>query len=249
MRGSGLDPDAIGGAARPPSAVKAYVELHVEQGKILENKDLPVGIVTGMAGPLWLQFVLEGEAGHAGTTPMGLRRDALAAAAETIQAIETEAARTGTTVGTVGQLRPMPSGINIIPGRVEFSLDLRDVSEEVRDRVESRILKRARDLRHKRGVGLEVETLQRVAPAPCSALVRNAAKAACEELGHESFSLVSGAGHDGMQLAELCPIGMIFVRSRGGISHNPSEWSSQEDCTASCSVLYCTVLDLAGGRV
>src|SRR4028118_36071 len=99
MRSSGLDPDAIGGAARPPSAVKAHVELHVElhveQGKILENKDLPVGIVTGIAGPLWLRFVLEGEAGHAGTTPMAVRRDALAAAAETIQALETGAARTG----------------------------------------------------------------------------------------------------------------------------------------------------------
>jgi allantoate deiminase len=249
MRSSGLDPDAIGGASRPPGAVKAYVELHIEQGKVLENKDLPVGIVTGIAGPLWLQFVLEGEAGHAGTTPMGLRRDALAAAAETIQAIETEAAQTGTTVGTVGQLRLMPGGINIIPGRVECSLDLRDVSEEVRDRVESRILKRARDLQRNRGVGLEVETLQRVAPAPCSELVQKAAEAACKELGLESFSLVSGAGHDGMQLAELCPMGMIFIRSRGGISHNPSEWSSQEDCTAGCSVLYCTVLDLAGGRV
>ena len=180
---------------------------------------------------------------------MGLRRDALAAAAETIQAIETEAAQTGTTVGTVGQLRLMPGGINIIPGRVEFSLDLRDVSEEVRDRVESRILKRARDLQHKRGVGLEVETLQRVAPAPCSELVQEAAEAACNDLGLESFSLVSGAGHDGMQLAELCPMGMIFVRSRGGISHNPSEWSSQEDCTAGSNTLYYTVLNLAGGRI
>ncbi len=114
----------------------------------------------------------------------------------------------------------MPGGINIIPGRVEFSLDLRDVSEEVRDRVENRILEGARDLHQKRGVGLEVETLQRVAPAPCSELVRKAAEAACKELGHESFSLVSGVGHDGMQLAELCPMGMIFVRSRGGIMHN-----------------------------
>ncbi len=247
MREEGLDPDSIGNAARSQDSIKAYVELHIEQGKILENKDLPVGIVTGIAGPLWLQFVLEGAAGHAGTTPMSLRRDALAAAAEIIQAIETEAARTGTTVGTVGQLRLMPGGINIIPGRVEFSLDLRDVSEEVRDRVENRILERARDVSQKREVGLEVETLQRVAPAPCSELVREAAQAACKELGLEPFALISGAGHDGMQLTELCPMGMLFARSRDGISHNPAEWSSREDCAASCSTLYCTVLDLAGG--
>ncbi len=249
MRESGLDPDFIGNAARPRGSIKAYVELHIEQGKILESRDLAVGIVAGIAGPLWLQFVLEGEAGHAGTTPMGLRRDALAAAAEVIQAIEAEAARTGTTVGTVGQLRLMPGGINIIPGRVEFSLDLRDVSEEVRDRVENRILERARDLSQKRAVGLEVETLQRVAPAPCSELVLEAAQAACEDLGLEPFSLVSGAGHDGMQLTDLCPMGMLFVRSRDGISHNPAEWSSKEDYATSCNVLYCTVLDLAGGNV
>ncbi len=249
MRESGLDPDSIGNAAHPRGSIKAYVELHIEQGKILESRDLAVGIVTGIAGPLWLQFVLEGEAGHAGTTPMGLRRDALAAAAEVIQAIETEAGQTGTTVGTVGQLRLMPGGINIIPGRVELSLDLRDVSEEVRDRVENRILERARDLSQKRAVGLEVETLQRVAPAPCSELVLEAAQAACEDLGLEPFSLVSGAGHDGMQLTDLCPMGMLFVRSRDGISHNPAEWSSREDCATSCNVLYCTVLDLAGGNV
>src|SRR3712207_2227645 len=244
MRAYGLDPERVGEAARPKGSVEAYVELHIEQGRVLESEDLPAGIVTGIAGPVWLRFSLTGETGHAGATPMSLRRDALAAAAEVMGLIEAEASGTGTSVGTVGQLRLMPGGINIIPGRVEFSLDLRDVSEEVRDRVENRILERARDLHHKRGVGLEVETLQRVAPAPCSELVRKAAEAACKELGLESFSLVSGAGHDGMQLAELCPMGMIFVRSRGGISHNPSEWSSQEDCTAGCNTLYYTVLGL-----
>ena len=91
--------------------------------------------------------------------------------------------------------------------------------------------------------------MQRVAPAPCSELVQKAAEAVCKELGLESFSLVSGAGHDGMQLAEVCPMGMIFVRSRGSISHNPSEWSSQEDCTAGSNTLYYTVLNLAGGRI
>jgi allantoate deiminase len=244
MRNSGLDPDSIGDAARPKDSIQAYVELHIEQGKILENENLPVGIVTGIAGPLWLQFVLEGEAGHAGTTPMNLRRDALAAAAHIIRSIEAEALETGTTVGTVGQLNLSPGGVNIIPGRVEFSLDLRDINEQVRDEVERRIVEEARRLCEERSIGLSIETLQQVAPAPCSELVQNFAKAACKDLGLEPYFLASGAGHDGMQLTELCPMGMVFVRSKGGISHNPAEWSSQEDCTAGCNTLYYTVLGL-----
>jgi allantoate deiminase len=247
MRAYGLDPERIGDAARPEGSLRAYVELHIEQGRVLENEDLPVGVVTGIAGPVWLQFVLTGETGHAGTTPMNLRRDALAAAAEIMGVIETEAAETGTTVGTVGQLDLEPGGINIIPGRVEFSLDLRDIDKGVRDVVEGRILQRAGETCRRRGVEMEVETLQRLAPAPCSETVRNAAEAACERLGIRPFALPSGAGHDGMQLTDLCPVGMIFVRSKNGVSHNPDEWSSKEDCTAGGNVLYHTVLDLAGG--
>ncbi len=246
MKSSGLDPDAIGGAAASPGAIKAYVELHIEQGKVLEGEDLPVGIVTGIAGPLWLRFVLEGEAGHAGTTPMGHRRDALAAAAQVMGSIEAEASKTGTTVGTVGRLNLSPGGVNIIPGRVEFTLDLRDIDERVRDEVEERIVGEARRSCEERGVGLSVDTLQRVAPVPCSDLVQNAARAACEELGLEPYYLASGAGHDGMHLKDLCPVGMVFVRSKDGISHNPDEWSSQQDCAAGANVLYRTVLDLAG---
>jgi allantoate deiminase len=131
MRSCGLDPGRIEEAARPVDSVKAYVELHVEQGRILENEGLPVGVVTGIAGPAWFRFIVEGETGHAGTTPMNLRRDSLAAAAEVMRVIEAEATRTGTTVGTVGQLDLEPGGINVIPGRVEFSLDLRDIDEAV----------------------------------------------------------------------------------------------------------------------
>ncbi|HEX6709869.1 MAG TPA: Zn-dependent hydrolase [Rubrobacter sp.] len=247
MRDYGLDPERIGEASRPAGSVAAYVELHIEQGRVLENEDLPAGIVTGIAGPVWLRFSLEGETGHAGATPMGLRRDALAAAAEIMALTEAEASKTGTTVGTVGQLNLEPGGINIIPGRVEFSLDLRDIDEGVRDRVEIRILEGAEDICHRRGVAMEIETLQRLAPAPCSELVRNAVKNACERLGIRPHTLPSGAGHDGMQLTGLCPMGMIFIRSKDGVSHSPDEWSTKEDCTAGSSILYWTVLDLAGG--
>jgi allantoate deiminase len=247
MRAYGLDPERIGEAARPAGSVKAYVELHIEQGRVLENEDLPAGVVTGIAGPVWLRFSIEGETGHAGATPMSLRRDALAAAAEIMGLIEAEASGTGTSVGTVGQLSLEPGGINIIPGRVEFSLDLRDIDEEVRDGVETRILEGAKEICRRRGVELEIETLQRLAPAPCSELVRDAVARACERVGIRAHALSSGAGHDGMQLTELCPMGMIFVRSRDGVSHSPDEWSSRDDCAKGSHVLYWTVLDLAGG--
>jgi allantoate deiminase len=247
MRAYGLDPERIGEAARPTGSVKAYVELHIEQGRVLENEDLPAGVVTGIAGPVWLRFTIEGETGHAGATPMSLRRDALAAAAEIMGLIEAEASGTGTSVGTVGQLSLEPGGINIIPGRVEFSLDLRDIDEEVRDRVEARILGGADEISERRGVGLEIQTLQRLAPAPCSELVKNAMARACERLGIRAHALPSGAGHDGMQLTDLCPMGMIFVRSKDGVSHSPEEWSTKEDCAKGGDALYWTVLDLAGG--
>ena len=245
MREAGLDPARIGEAARPPGSLAAYVELHIEQGRVLEGEGLPVGVVTGIAGPVWLRLSFSGEAGHAGTTPMGARRDALAAAAEVVGAIEEEAAATGSTVGTVGQIEAGPGGINIIPGRVELSLDLRDIDEAVRDRAEGRIRERAAEACERRGVGLAFEELQRLPPAPCSREIREAIAAACEREGIRPHSLPSGAGHDGMHVARLCPMGMVFVRSKGGISHNPKEWSSREDCEAGCRVLYATVLDLA----
>ncbi|NRR22339.1 Zn-dependent hydrolase [Brevibacillus sp. MS2.2] len=245
MRQTGLDPDRTSLAARTPGSVKAYVELHIEQGKVLESRGLSVGIVTGVAGPLWLNFVLEGEAGHAGATPMNLRRDPMAAAAQVMLAIEEEAGRTGTSVGTVGRLQAFPGGVNVIPGRVEFSLDLRDVDEAIRDEVEHRIYERAKAICAQRNVRLKVELLQRIAPAVCSDDIQNAVAEACEAEGLEAFRLPSGAGHDCMQLVELCPVGMIFARSKDGISHNPAEFTTKEDCANGAQVLYRTVLSLA----
>ncbi|MBH0333831.1 allantoate amidohydrolase [Brevibacillus brevis] len=245
MRQTGLDPDRTSLAARTPGSVKAYVELHIEQGKVLESRGLSVGIVTGVAGPLWLNFVLEGEASHAGATPMNLRRDPMAAAAQVMLVIEEEAGRTGTSVGTVGRLQAFPGGVNVIPGRVEFSLDLRDVDEAIRDEVEQRIYERAEAICTKRNVTLKVELLQRIAPAVCSDDIQHAVAEACEAEGLEAFRLPSGAGHDCMQLVGLCPVGMIFARSKDGISHNPAEFTTKEDCANGAQVLYRTVLSLA----
>jgi allantoate deiminase len=246
MRDYGLDPEHVEDARRGQDSLAAYLELHIEQGRVLEAEDLPAGIVTGIAGPVWLRFSLQGESGHAGATPMDRRHDALAAAAEIVGAVEEEASSTSSAVGTVGQIEARPGGINIIPGRVDFSVDLRDIDVAVRDGVEGRIRERAEEVCARRGAELGIEELQRLDPAPCSEEVRTVISEACEEVGIRPHSLPSGAGHDGMHLASLCPMGMIFVRSKDGISHNPEEWSSKEDCEAGCNVLYRSVLGLAG---
>ncbi|REK56276.1 MAG: Zn-dependent hydrolase [Geobacillus sp.] len=245
MEEAGLDPGKIGKAARRKGSVKAYVELHIEQGRVLEQANLPVGIVTGIAGLIWAKLTVKGKAEHAGATPMPIRRDPLVAAAQIIQVIEQEAKKTGTTVGTVGQMQVFPGGINIIPERVEFSLDLRDLDAAVRDSVFLSIIERAKQIGNERNVDVGVELLQKMPPVLCSELVQNAAKEACRQLGFDVFTLPSGASHDGVQLAGLCPIGMIFVRSKDGVSHSPEEWSSKEDCAAGANVLYHTVLSLA----
>ncbi|MED4923005.1 hydantoinase/carbamoylase family amidase [Anoxybacillus geothermalis] len=248
MKQAGLDPDRLPQAARKPGTVKAYVELHIEQGRVLEEAGLPVGIVTGIAGLIWVKFTIEGKAEHAGATPMSLRRDPMAAAAQIIIVIEEEARRTGTTVGTVGQLHVYPGGINVIPERVEFVLDLRDLKAEVRDQVWKAIAVRAETIAKERNVRVTTERLQEMPPVLCSDEVKRAAEAACQKLGYPSFWLPSGAAHDSVQLAPICPIGMIFVRSQDGVSHSPAEWSTKEDCAAGAEVLYHTVWQLAQGE-
>ncbi|MEL1135654.1 Zn-dependent hydrolase [Desulfitobacterium sp. THU1] len=245
MSEQGFDSLKLQEAIRAKEELKAFIELHIEQGKVLECKDLSVGIVTGIVNELWMKVIVKGEAGHAGATPMNLRQDALVAAAEMVQVIEREAKKTGSTVATVGRFNVFPGGINIIPGRVEFTLDLRDISQEVSDQVETSIFKEIEGICQERGVQIETEILQRIPPTPCSQEFQLAAKKACQDLGLEYYCLPSGAGHDAMQMVNICPIGMIFIRSKDGISHNPLEWSSMEDCADGVNVLYHVLLDSA----
>ena len=245
MSGCGMDPKEFSKASRRPEDVMAYLELHVEQGKVLECADLPIGVVTGIAGSLRMMVTVTGKADHAGATPMNLRFDALTAAAQMIGIVETEARATQSAVGTVGQIHTYPGGINIIPERVEFTVDLRDVSAEVGLQLENRILSQAKDICLQRGLTLQVEILQRVPPAPCSPELINIIAESCRELGITELQMPSGAGHDAMQIVNLCPIGMIFIRSQNGISHHPAEWSTPEDCAQGAQVLYQSVLKLA----
>ncbi|MDC3413439.1 Zn-dependent hydrolase [Terrihalobacillus insolitus] len=248
MKESGFDPLRFKEAARDPKTVKGYVEVHIEQGKVLETNNLPIGVVSGIAGPLWLNWKIKGEAGHAGATPMQLRKDPLVAAAEIMQDIEEQSKKYKNAVATVGKISVKPAGVNVIPGEVEFTLDLRDIDEAVRDTIEKTIVTNANKICSKRKVELEVTTLQRVAPVPCSPEIRQVIEHACSQSGVKAYTLPSGAGHDGMQFKDFCPIGMIFVQSKDGISHNPAEWSTKEDCAKGAEVLYHTVLGLANSK-
>ncbi|MDF3856044.1 MULTISPECIES: Zn-dependent hydrolase [Paracoccus] len=244
----GIDWTRVGRAARLQGSAKAYVELHIEQGCVLERAGVSVGVVSGICASARGRITLTGEAQHAGTTPMRMRRDPMAAAAVIIQMIEQEASETGTTVATVGTLRTLPGGVNIIPGQVEFTLDCRDLSEAVRDRVLDRITRQVHEICRQRDIECRIEVYSRGLAKLCSQEVQDAIRRACDKVGVGALSLPSGAGHDSGSFHDFCPMGMIFVRSVGGISHSPAEWSTPEDCAAGADVLYHTLLELASAR-
>ena len=219
--------------------IKLFLELHIEQGKILESNHAAVGNVTGIAGPLWLKFTLKGLAEHAGTTPMDQRQDALAGASLIIAEIEKITKQSGCNVATVGKLMVKPNGINVIPGEVVWTVDIRDIDEAKRDHAEKLIKQFAEKIADERKLTLKISELQRVEPVLCDEMIQNVIKESIqEELGEEVVSLPSGAGHDAMQFKNIAPVGMIFVRSKNGISHNPKEFSTDEDIVKAGNVLY-----------
>jgi hydantoinase/carbamoylase family amidase len=247
LRGYGLDPDAVPEAAEPPGAAHAFVELHIEQGAVLEAAGVPIGVVTRIAAPHDLGLDWTGAATHAGATPMDLRRDALAGAAEALVELErlARAAPSGTAVGTVGVLRVEPGAINVVPGTVRMEADIRDSDLEARDGVVAGFLSAARAIAAQRGLRLEVETITEDTPAECSPEVVAAAEAAAEKLGVPFRRMISGAYHDAMVLGARIPMGMIFVPSAGGISHHPDEYTAPEDVDRGVAVLAGTLARLA----
>ncbi len=233
----GLDAGRIGEAARPKGSVLAYVELHIEQGPVLEAEGLPVGVVTAINGATRLAVQLEGTAGHAGTVPMGLREDALAAAAECVLAVESRCAREPELVGTVGRLEALPGAVNVIPGTVRFTVDLRAPADERREAAVRDVL--AEFQRHCTGrrVRLGVSRMHEAGVAPCAPWLQEQIGAAIAAEGLPVRRLPSGAGHDGMAMIALTDIGMLFVRCKGGISHNPAEAVSAADAETGARVL------------
>jgi allantoate deiminase len=224
LRGFGLDPVHIPTAARHRDQALAYVELHIEQGPVLEAKGLPLGVVTSIAGVGRFSLEITGQAGHAGTVPMGLRRDALAAAAEAVIAVERGCGEhPGGVVGTVGQLTVSPGATNVIPGLVRFSLDIRAARDEDRRAAADLVLERIHGICDRRGLKLTVAQTHDNRATACAPWLMEQIGAAIAGEGVKPFKLASGAGHDAMALADLVDVGMLFVRCAGGISHNPAE--------------------------
>ena len=220
----GLDPTDIAKAARKPGEVLAYVEAHIEQGPVLEAKDLAIGVVTGIAAQLRLKARFTGVAGHAGTSPMGLRKDAIAAAAAAVLAVE-EVCTAGAPDlrGTVGRFLPKTSAYNVIAGEVEMGIDLRASSRPVRDAAAEAIKTRLMQIADERGVTLEFTVVQDLPDTPCDPRLVRVMSDAVEAVGVEPFQLVSGAGHDAMAVNGLAPVAMLFIRCDRGISHNADE--------------------------
>lgn len=224
--------------------IQAYLEMHIEQGKVLENEELPVGIVVGIAAPLWLEVTVTGVSEHAGATPMPIRQDALTAASEMILAIEQMLNGTTNSVATVGKLNVEPNGVNVIPGRVTFTIDIRDIDEQKISALESSILEQLQKVAERRNITVTSKVLQRVKPAKTAPMLQQQLASSIEKYGVQPYSLISGAGHDAMNMANVAPIGMLFVRSKGGISHNPLEYSSDEDIVIATNIFYDTVVEL-----
>jgi allantoate deiminase len=234
----GLDPDHIGAAARIRSELLAYVELHIEQGPVLETRNLPVGVVTAIAGATRLAARLTGMAGHAGTVPMKMRRDALAGAAECISKIE-ELCLTdhGGLVGTVGYIHATPGATNVIPGQAHFTIDMRAPTDTHRKKAVSDIVRQIEVIAKRRKLQLQVDVTHENRTVPCASWLKAQVAEAVAAEGYPVFELPSGAGHDGMAMVDIADVGMIFVRCRGGISHHPDEHVDVADADAGARVL------------
>jgi allantoate deiminase len=218
------------------SDLLGYCEVHIEQGPVLEARGLPVAVVSAIAGQSRVTVRFTGEAGHAGTVPMSLRHDALCAAAEFVLAVEMVGRSTAGLVATVGQVSVQPGASNVIPGQVTLSLDVRHQDDTVREQARRQLEARAHEIGQGRDVPSNWQLLQEHPAVPCTPQLMQLWGQAIEELGYPLLSLPSGAGHDAAVLSELTSIGMLFVRCRGGISHNPAESVLPEDVAVAIKV-------------
>lgn len=243
---AGVDVHSIASLARAPGDLIGYVELHIEQGPSLLNANVPVAVVTGIAGAVRHRVTVQGEAGHAGTVAMQFRHDAGAAAAEMILEIEKRCAGTPSLVGTVGQLSVPNGAMNVIPGRCEFSTDIRASTNEVRDAAVMDVLIAFNEVARRRGVKVEAEEVLRMSAIPLSPYFQERLAAAAERLGVSPLLLPSGAGHDAAMMSSLTESAMLFVRcGNGGVSHSPLEIVSEEDADFAARVLFDFLIHLA----
>ncbi len=235
VRSFGGDPDALEG--RGGEDLLGYCEVHIEQGPVLEQRGLPVGVVTAINGQSRIRVGFIGRAGHAGTVPMEGRRDALCAAAEFVLAVEAVAKAEADTVGTVGEIQALPGAVNVVPGEARLSLDLRHPHDDERERIRDGLEDRAREIAASRGCENRWEVRQETGAVPADPELSSLLALAVEDSGLTAYRLPSGAGHDAAQMAALLPVAMLFVRCEEGISHNPAESVTREDVEIAIRVM------------
>jgi allantoate deiminase len=238
LRKHGLDPDKVARAAHARNTVLGYVELHIEQGPVLQSEDIPVGVVTSIIGQTRAKLTFSGSPNHAGTVPMRLRHDPLLAAAELAIAVERIARDHQDTVATVGQFQAFPGAMNVIPGSIAMSVDVRAALDDVRNSAYRQIVDAAQDIAATRGVTVGIDKVIDLRSVPCSGTLTSQLAAATEACGVPVYTLPSGAGHDGMAMSKLTDIGMLFVRCKDGISHSPEESVDVRDVHIAADVLF-----------
>ena len=232
-----------------PSMPAAFVELHIEQGPVLEDAGVTIGAVTGVQGISWTELTLSGQSAHAGTTPMRLRHDPGYVAAEITAGVRALARQMGgSQVSTVGRIEVVPNLVNVIPSTVTLTVDLRNTDEELLRRAEDHAERLIDRVAADEGVGVERRTLARVEPVEFDPAMVDQVERVARRLGHSTMRMPSGAGHDAQMFARVCPTSMIFVPSIAGLSHNIAEDTAQDDLRAGADVLLHVVLELAGAQ-
>nr|WP_304212599.1 M20 family metallo-hydrolase [Fredinandcohnia onubensis] len=243
----GCDPSKFKESEYPKGSIGSFLEMHIEQGPVLENMNKPVGIVTGISGPLWLTVELEGFAGHAGSVPMPMRKDALVGAAKIIIALNEIASQEpgAPTVGTVGSLRVFPDSRNIIPEKVSFTVDLRDIDLNRRHKLEAQLHAKIKEITDEHGLRCKITEDTNSEPRYCAERIKDIMRNEMQSIGLEPMELMSGPFHDSLAMSYECEYGMIFVRCKDGISHNPKEFSTFEDISLGTELLYRTTVRMA----
>ena len=246
IRRIGGDPDALGDPLVGPGVLAAFLELHIEQGAILHEEGIDIGVVEGIVGIRWWDVTIDGMANHAGTTPMNRRRDALVAGARLVLAVNEAATHfDGAQVATVGRIGAGPGAPNVIPGTVEMSLEIRDLSEARMAEVFARISAKARQIGDATGTEIRfAEVPLDAKPAPTDPRLRDIIAGAADKLGLSAKRMPSGAGHDAQEMVRIAPTGMIFVPSVDGISHSPAEFTSAADMANGANTLLHAVLEI-----
>lgn len=238
LKERGLQPDKLSSAIYPQPP-KAFFEVHIEQGKVLEHAQIPLGVVTGIAAPTRLRVYLHGKADHSGATPMNLRHDGLCAAAEIVLKLEELATAQSEppVVGTVGILQVHPGVMNVIPGECELGVDIRSISAAAKNKVEAGLRQAIAEICQRRDMAYDIKEVSKEEPVAMGQGMVKFLEDICRQQGQKCIAMPSGAGHDAMHWADFAPVGMLFIPCREGISHNPAEYASLEDILNVTAVL------------